>query len=102
MRRFFLVLLTAALVGSIGGKVALADCGTCDKTVVEVAVESKDFNTLVAAVKVPLKRPIPPKGANLSDHSQAGLNRAALLLNQRPRKTLDFMTPAEKLSEGVA
>ena len=51
MKRCFLVLLTAALVGSIGSKIALADCGTCDKTVVEVAVESKDFNTLVAAVK---------------------------------------------------
>jgi uncharacterized surface protein with fasciclin (FAS1) repeats len=29
----------------------LADCGTCDKTVVEVAVGSNDFETLVAAVK---------------------------------------------------
>jgi uncharacterized surface protein with fasciclin (FAS1) repeats len=29
----------------------LADCGTCDKTIVEVAVGSDDFKTLVAAVK---------------------------------------------------
>ena len=29
----------------------LADCGTCDKTIVEVAVGSDDFETLVAAVK---------------------------------------------------
>ena len=28
-----------------------ADCGTCDKTIVENAVASKDFSTLVAAVK---------------------------------------------------
>ncbi len=30
---------------------AYADCGTCDKTIVENAVASKDFSTLVAAVK---------------------------------------------------
>jgi uncharacterized surface protein with fasciclin (FAS1) repeats len=44
-------LLAAALVFSITSRAAIADCGTCDKTVVEVAVASDDFNTLVAAVK---------------------------------------------------
>ena len=29
----------------------LAGCGTCDKTMVENAVATKDFSTLVAAVK---------------------------------------------------
>jgi uncharacterized surface protein with fasciclin (FAS1) repeats len=29
----------------------LSDCGTCDKTIVENAVASKDFETLVAALK---------------------------------------------------
>jgi uncharacterized surface protein with fasciclin (FAS1) repeats len=29
----------------------LADCGTCDKTIVEVAVGADNFKTLVAAVK---------------------------------------------------
>ena len=29
----------------------MADCGTCDKTIVENAVQSDDFKTLVAAVK---------------------------------------------------
>jgi IS30 family transposase len=43
-----------------------------------------------------------PKGTDLSDRSQAGLNRIALRLNQRPRKTLDFRSPAEVLNENVA
>ena len=43
-----------------------------------------------------------PKGTDLSRHSQAELNRVALRLNQRPRKTLDFQTPATKLRSSVA
>ena len=43
-----------------------------------------------------------PKGADLSKYSQAQLNKVALQLNQRPRKTLGFRTPAAKLSESVA
>jgi IS30 family transposase len=38
-----------------------------------------------------------PKGTDLSVHSQAHLNKIALRLNQRPRKTLGFETPADKL-----
>ncbi len=44
-------LLAGILVFFGVGQAAMADCGTCDKTVVEVAVASDDFNTLVAAVK---------------------------------------------------
>jgi hypothetical protein len=51
MRKCVLSLLTVALVSSIGVRASFADCGTCDKTVVEVAVASDDFKTLVAAVK---------------------------------------------------
>ncbi len=42
-----------------------------------------------------------PDGTNLSMHSQLTLNKVALRLNQRPRKTLGFMTPAHKLSEAL-
>lgn len=38
-----------------------------------------------------------PRGTNLSQFSQAYLNKIALRLNQRPRKTLGFETPADKL-----
>ena len=34
-----------------GTRAALAGCGTCDKTVVENAVNNENFSTLVAAVK---------------------------------------------------
>ena len=40
-----------------------------------------------------------PKQSDLSEHSQAELNRIALRLNQRPRKTLDFKTPADTLRD---
>jgi IS30 family transposase len=43
-----------------------------------------------------------PKGTDLSRHSQAELNQVAMRLNQRPRKTLDFQTPATKLRSTVA
>jgi IS30 family transposase len=39
-----------------------------------------------------------PKGTDLSVYSQAYLNRIATELNQRPRKTLAFRTPADKLN----
>jgi IS30 family transposase len=43
-----------------------------------------------------------PKRTDLSEHSQRHLNKVAKLMNQRPRETLGFRTPAEKLSETVA
>ena len=38
-----------------------------------------------------------PRGTDLSHFSQANLNKIALRLNQRPRKTLGFETPADRL-----
>lgn len=43
-----------------------------------------------------------PKGTDLSNYSQTYLNQVALKLNQRPRKTLGFRTPADKLNACVA
>jgi IS30 family transposase len=43
-----------------------------------------------------------PRGTDLSGYSQAALNRIARELNERPRKTLGFDTPAAKLAAIVA
>ena len=43
-----------------------------------------------------------PKKADLSCYSQSDLDEIALRLNQRPRKTLGFQTPADKLQASVA
>ena len=40
-----------------------------------------------------------PKGIDISSYSQAKLNAIARQLNERPRKTLDFQTPAEMFSQ---
>jgi IS30 family transposase len=43
-----------------------------------------------------------PKKTDLSSYLQADLDKVALRLNQRPRKTLGFETPAGKLQASVA
>jgi len=43
-----------------------------------------------------------PRGTDLSAYSQAQLDQVSLRLNQRPRKTLGFETPASRLHASVA
>src|ERR1700694_1744650 len=43
-----------------------------------------------------------PRRTDLSGYTQADLDEVALRLNQRPRKTLGFQTPASKLQQSVA
>ena len=49
-----------------------------------------------------LLRQYMPKGIDISSYSQAKLNAVARQLNERPRKTLGFQTPAEMFSQSVA
>ncbi len=43
-----------------------------------------------------------PKGIDLSGYSQSKLNAIARRLNERPRKTLHYETPAQRFHEAVA
>jgi IS30 family transposase len=43
-----------------------------------------------------------PRGSELSQYTQAQLDKVALRLNQRPRETLGFQTPAARLQSTVA
>jgi IS30 family transposase len=43
-----------------------------------------------------------PKGKDISAYSQSQLNTVARKLNERPRKTLNYKTPAERFHQSVA
>jgi len=49
-----------------------------------------------------LLRQFMPKGTDLGDVSQTWLNDIAALMNNRPRKTLGWRTPAEAMADEIA
>ncbi|MFK8114273.1 MAG: fasciclin domain-containing protein [Rubripirellula sp.] len=51
MKKIALTLLAGLIAFASANPTATAGCGTCDKTIVEVAVAGDNFKTLVAAVK---------------------------------------------------
>lgn len=46
-----------------------------------------------------LLRQYMPKRTDISIHSQVDLDQIAKELNERPRKTLNYLSPADKLSK---
>lgn len=50
LKKFFITAMAFTFVTTVGLQTASADCGTCDKTIVEVAAKTDGFKTLVAAV----------------------------------------------------
>ena len=49
-----------------------------------------------------LVRRVMPKGKDFADISQTWLNDVAALMNNRPRKTLGWRTPAEAITDEIA
>lgn len=53
-------------------------------------------------ISVKLERPALLKGIDLSNYPQAKLNEIARALNERPRKTLGYDSPAQRFQQSVA
>jgi IS30 family transposase len=57
---------------------------------------------LLNLLELPTVAPDFPKGVDIAAYSQDQLNEVARKLNERPRKTLEYRTPAERFSQLVA
>jgi IS30 family transposase len=71
----------------------------------QIALQSPAGQCLAAWLKRNtngLLRQFFPKGTDLSDLSQTTLNDVARLMNDRPRKSLGWNTPAEAMAEELA
>ena len=67
---------------------------SCGMVMWSSAFLASSASSIVTAVQL---RQYFPKGTDLSQFSQAYLNKIAKRLNQRPRETLGFETPADRL-----
>ena len=70
-----------------GEKLILREPGSTTRKAIEAALKLRQYL---------------PKGIDISSYSQAKLNAVARQLNERPRKTLGYHTPAEMFSQTVA
>jgi hypothetical protein len=81
----------------VGGRWRVSRCGTAIPTaqfpVPGGAGSNENTNALL--------RQYFPKGTSLAPFSQQELDAVAARLNSRPRRTLGWMTPSEKLAELV-
>jgi len=81
---------------SCGVKIPVPSASGSPPTLLSVAELQTNENTNL------LLRQYFPRGTDLAPMTQAQLDQVSLRLNQRPRKTLGFETPADKLQASVA
>jgi len=64
--------------------------------------ELMPFSVWPDGTRLIMRRERPHPGAQLSVYSSADLGQAERTLNDRPRKTLDWRKPSERLTELIA
>ena len=62
----------------------------------------KEVDHILEKTQVLILRQYLSRGTDLSIHSQVKLNKIARQLNERPRKTLEYETPADRFNAYVA